>query len=1494
MTKALGSMVSLIIVIAMLLMPAQPAMAVPAGVVDLVLLPAAQTVNPGDALVVTVQAECGTQATNGIDVFIDFDPQYLEVQSITPGTILSLPLQNEYDNTLGTIGFSAGSIAPVTDTFDILTITFTAKSVLTTTSTVVSFHTSDARTTLAVLGGDIITGTLTEATYTINDVAPPTVQGISPGDIATDVPINSAVAVTFSEAMNQSATEGAFSIDPSVAGAFSWNPAGTILTFTPTANLAYTTVYGVGISIAATDMATNPLAAAFASSFTTQDTPPSPPVVATEAATGMTNDAVTLNGNLTDLGTAGTVNVSFEYGYTTAYGKTTAAQSMDSTGTFTADVTGLFPEMDWHYRAVAVGDGTVYGDDATVTTSDVVYDTAKFAFVSARDGNQEVYAITPDGAYSAQLTDNAFEEEWPRFLPDFTQVTFTSWRDGNAEVYVMNPDGTVQTRITDNAAFDGMSDFSWDGSKITFVSNRDGNYEIYVMNADGTGQTRLTSNAAADIMPAFSQDGTQIAFASNRDGNYEVYVMNADGSSPVNVTNNAAADNYPSWFNDNTQISFSSARNGTSEIYTMDANGGNQTLLITDGDQSAWCPTGGAIFYTQWSAGIPQIMFIGTGPNTGAGPFPFTSNPEGNWSRANWTAPATQTYTITASVSGGNGTVDPLTQPINAGANATITITPDTDYHVASITDNGIEVVIADPYVISNVSADHTVVVVFSNATTFTITASAGVNGSVTPSGVVTVNSGASQSFTIAANAGYHVADVLVDAVSVGAVESYDFTDVTANHTISATFAADTTPTYTITASAGVNGSVTPSGVVTVNSGASQSFTIAADAGYHVADVLVDGVTVGAVGSYDFTDVTANHTISATFADDATEPYTITASAGANGSVMPLGIVAVNPGASQSFTIAANAGYHVADVLVDAVSVGAVESYDFTDVMANHTIMASFAINDSPEEILKSIIAGTDDGYSTSGSGDFNSDVEWYEAGSPIAESNNNAWFRFTGITIPANAIIDEAYLETIQSRWDTGTSLKIFAEAADNPSAPTSFEDHSSRVRTTTGIDWTSGYTDAMWHASPNFASVIQELVSDYSYNSGVIQILVDNNGSADGVGAAGFTFENSGFAPRLYIHYHVEIEPSVTTNAATSITTAAAGLNGNLTSLGSASSASVSFEYGTSTSYGNTVAGTPSSLAAAGNFTANLTGLTPGTTYFYRAKAVGTGTVYGAQVSFTTLSAPAPAPAAPAPAPAAPAPTATAAPTPTPVPVVTGVNLSGISGLAPVLNTQGEVILSSVLTSLDGQAQILVPAGTTMLDGDGAALNALTCTNNIAALPEPPAGNIVVVGYDFGPDGATFNPPITLTLNFNIEDLPAGTVLSELQLAFWDGTTWQILSNSRVDEATGQISAKVSHFTNFAILSVVPSEASAPAVTPTDTPVTEPASAQPTETPASIESSPVVSSGEEPVSETQQQSTTEKLPAASSTLWIVYVVVGIVIISGILAVVITRRRRG
>src|SRR5207244_4102552 len=171
----------------------------------------------------------------------------------------------------------------------------------------------------------------------------------------------------------------------------------------------------------------------------------------------------------------------------------------------------------------------------------------------------------------------------------------------------------------------------------------------------------------------------------------------------------------------------------------------------------------------------------------------------------------------------------------------------------ADVLVDGVSVGAVSSYTFNHVTGSHTIAATFAVGVE-TIAASQGADGSISPAGSVSVDCGSSRTFTITPAACYHVADVLVDGVSVGAVSSYTLNNVTGNHTIAASFAVGV---ETITASAGAHGAISPSSAVAVDCGSDQTFTIAPDACYHVADVLVDGISVGAVTSYTFSNVTA-------------------------------------------------------------------------------------------------------------------------------------------------------------------------------------------------------------------------------------------------------------------------------------------------------------------------------------------------------------------------------------------------------------------------------------------------------------------------------------------------------------------------------------------------------------------------------------------------------------------------------------------------------------
>ncbi|MEO1654718.1 MAG: hypothetical protein AAFU64_14320, partial [Bacteroidota bacterium] len=229
------------------------------------------------------------------------------------------------------------------------------------------------------------------------------------------------------------------------------------------------------------------------------------------------------------------------------------------------------------------------------------------------------------------------------------------------------------------------------------------------------------------------------------------------------------------------------------------------------------------------------------------------------------------------------------------------------------------------------------------NTGQFTITALAGPNGQISPSGAISVPATSNQSFSISPDPGYEIADVLVDGVSVGITSDFTFGFVLSDHSIEARFQAIGNPSqFTIGASAGANGQISPQGSVLVNAGESQSFSISPDAGFQIADVLVDGVSVGPAPTYTFSNVNADHRIEALFQAPPAPSFIIQASAGINGSISPSGNIRVSTGSSQAFNISPDPGYEIADVLVDGVSIGRVSDYTFGNVVSNHQIQASF------------------------------------------------------------------------------------------------------------------------------------------------------------------------------------------------------------------------------------------------------------------------------------------------------------------------------------------------------------------------------------------------------------------------------------------------------------------------------------------------------------------------------------------------------------------------
>lgn len=149
----------------------------------------------------------------------------------------------------------------------------------------------------------------------------------------------------------------------------------------------------------------------------------------------------------------------------------------------------------------------------------------------------------------------------------------------------------------------------------------------------------------------------------------------------------------------------------------------------------------------------------------------------------------------------------------------------------------------------------------------YSITASvSGAGGTISPSGASSVSSGGSRTYSITPATGYSIDSILVDGIAIGAVTSYTFSSVTANHTIVAAFKAMPAG-YSITASvSGTGGTISPSGTISVSFGEIKKFTITPQTGYRIVNVIADGISRGSITEYTFWYVTSNRSITATFA----------------------------------------------------------------------------------------------------------------------------------------------------------------------------------------------------------------------------------------------------------------------------------------------------------------------------------------------------------------------------------------------------------------------------------------------------------------------------------------------------------------------------------------------------------------------------------------------------------------------------------------------------
>ncbi len=213
-------------------------------------------------------------------------------------------------------------------------------------------------------------------------------------------------------------------------------------------------------------------------------------------------------------------------------------------------------------------------------------DGRRIAFRSYRDGNAEIYTMTPDGGDLRNLTHHPADDIHPYWTPDGQRIVFNSNRERNAggapvqKIFTMDADGTDVRRVTPVDVEETYAQFSPSGQRIVFRrrlpeetagwENNPGDSEIFTADADGRNAVRLTNHPGFDGWPSWSPDGAWIAFAGERGGSYQVMLVHPDGSALRRLTDGPGSFTKPIFSPDGSRIACTRTLDGNVELFVLD------------------------------------------------------------------------------------------------------------------------------------------------------------------------------------------------------------------------------------------------------------------------------------------------------------------------------------------------------------------------------------------------------------------------------------------------------------------------------------------------------------------------------------------------------------------------------------------------------------------------------------------------------------------------------------------------------------------------------------------------------------------------------------------------------------------------------------------------------------------------------------------------------------------------------------------------------------
>ena len=260
-----------------------------------------------------------------------------------------------------------------------------------------------------------------------------------------------------------------------------------------------------------------------------------------------------------------------------------------------------FPGANFEGGFIATADGTRW--------ELFPYEAAKIAFVSDRDGNQEIYIMDTSGENEINLTRNLANDYSPTWSPDGTKIAFVSDREGSPALYLMKSDGSNVTRVCQTSSEGGQLSWFPNRATIAFNSGSGTGNVISIVDVDGKNLQHLARHSGFNAGgPTVSPRGEQIAYmlGTIRGGTLRVTDVAGKALREFAFFFRGAPFN-PSWSPDGKWIAFFGLPKKDG-IYLVDPNSGSVIQLTKAGCNPSWSADGQWIVFDSGRGGNLQIV----------------------------------------------------------------------------------------------------------------------------------------------------------------------------------------------------------------------------------------------------------------------------------------------------------------------------------------------------------------------------------------------------------------------------------------------------------------------------------------------------------------------------------------------------------------------------------------------------------------------------------------------------------------------------------------------------------------------------------------------------------------------------------------------------------------------------------------------------------------------------------------------------------------------